>query len=654
MRPTALLVRAALSGLAALLTLAALSSPAGGQDGDLEVRIREADLERDGATRVVVSVGGEQAGEAVLPATGFQVAEEGRPVEGLAVEPVLESETRPVTVVLVMDVSGSTEGEPLAAAKAAARSFAEDLLARGVHVGVVAFGPTAEVRAGLTGDRDAVLAAVDGLAAGGETALYDGVATATGLLAEDAGLGHIVVFSDGADTASTATLEESVAAAEAVEAAVTSVVLATSDTDEQALARLAGKTGGRTLPVGEVRGLAGAFQQVVREIASQYVLTYRAGEAGPEELELTVTVTAGGASASDRIAVLNPRQPAVVAPPELPGVEVPQPTVDLFASPTGLMVGAGAAFLSLLLLLVVLLWRPGQGRAARVLTRGMEIYERGRDRGRHRELPTADVTRRAVELMDRVPRPEGLEERLQVALDRAAWSMRTNEFLLLALASGMLGGLVGFGLLGHLPAALVLALLGGAVPVLVLRQRISSRQAAFMDQLPDTLQLLAGSLRAGYGILQALDTVVQEAEPPTSPEFSRVLTEARLGMPLDEALEGMAERLGSEDFRWVVMAITIQRQIGGNLAALLSTVAETMRGRAQVRRQVKTLSAEGRISAVIIALMPFILAGALMVINPGYLLSLFAEPIGRVLLIAAGGLMVAGFIWLRRIIAIEV
>src|SRR5207248_5003984 len=139
-------------------------------------------------------------------------------------------------------------------------------------------------------------------------------------------------------------------------------------------------------------------------------------------------------------------------------------------------------------------------------------------------------------------------------------------------------------------------------------------------------------LQAGYGFLQAIDTVAKEAQPPTSTEFARLHSEARLGMPIDEALNGMAERVGGQDFRWVVLAINIQRQVGGNLAALLSTVAGTLREREQVRRQIKVLSAEGRLSAIILVALPFLLAGYISIVNPGYLQQLTQVTVGKIMI----------------------
>ena len=168
------------------------------------------------------------------------------------------------------------------------------------------------------------------------------------------------------------------------------------------------------------------------------------------------------------------------------------------------------------------------------------------------------------------------------------------------------------------------------------------------------LQLMAGSLRAGYSLLQGVEAVAQEVAEPMGGELRRVLAEARLGRPLEEALEDMAERLDSRDFAWAVMAIRIQREVGGNLAELLSTVAETMIARERLRREVRALTAEGRMSAVVLGLLPVGLGVIMYVLNPPYMKVLFHDSLGRVML-GAGILMASfGFWWMKKTITIEV
>jgi tight adherence protein B len=261
---------------------------------------------------------------------------------------------------------------------------------------------------------------------------------------------------------------------------------------------------------------------------------------------------------------------------------------------------------------------------------------------------------RAVELTDNAPKPKGYEEKILLLLQRAGWPMRVSEFLLIRGAAGILGFFAGVVFFRSGWIGILLFALGVVTPRIVLKYRIEKRSSTFYAALPDTLQIFAGSLEAGYGLMQVIDTVVQESSPPTSTEFSRVLSETRLGMPLDESLERMADRVGGEDFRWVVLAINIQRQVGGNLASLLSNVASTLRERNAVRRQVKVLSAEGRLSAIVLVVLPFLLAAFVSMTNPEYLQELLIRPIGRLLIIGGGAFMAFGAVWIRKIIRIEI
>ena len=233
--------------------------------------------------------------------------------------------------------------------------------------------------------------------------------------------------------------------------------------------------------------------------------------------------------------------------------------------------------------------------------------------------------------------------------------LRPAEWLLVHLGIAILASLVfmllsGFGLL-----ATMLGLgLGIAVPYAYLGIKEGRRKKAFAAQLPDTLQLLAGSLAAGYSLPQAVDTVSRESGGPMAVELNRALVEARLGVPLEDALETSARRMDSVDFAWVVMAIRIQREVGGNLAEVLSNVAATMRERERLRRQVQVLSAEGRLSAIILGALPVVFATYLILVRPEYVGLLVTTPLGIVMVIVGLLLMVGGAFWLRKVVAVEV
>ena len=197
---------------------------------------------------------------------------------------------------------------------------------------------------------------------------------------------------------------------------------------------------------------------------------------------------------------------------------------------------------------------------------------------------------------------------------------------------------------------LVLAVMVPLAAVTALRFLATRRRKRFSDQMADTLQILAGSLRAGHGLAQAIDTVTREAESPTAEEFKRLTIETRLGRDFVEALQSVADRVGGEDFQWVVQAVQIQREVGGDLAAILDSVAGTVRDRTRIRRQVSALSAEGRMSAWVLMILPFGLAGMMALTSKEYLSPLFGTGTGLRLLAVGAVLLTVGGLWLRKIV----
>ena len=161
-----------------------------------------------------------------------------------------------------------------------------------------------------------------------------------------------------------------------------------------------------------------------------------------------------------------------------------------------------------------------------------------------------------------------------------------------------------------------------------MKVKVGRRQAAFADQLDDSLQLMASSLRAGHSLLRAVDAVSQDAASPTAEEFARIVNETRVGRDLSDSLDEVAERMGSDDFTWVAQAIAIHREVGGNLAEVLDAVGHTIRERNAIRRQVKALSAEGKLSAIVLGALPFAIIGFIAMTNPRYLHK-FTESVGR-------------------------
>lgn len=254
----------------------------------------------------------------------------------------------------------------------------------------------------------------------------------------------------------------------------------------------------------------------------------------------------------------------------------------------------------------------------------------------------------------RFAQSRGFSDRLDAELEAAGVSLRSGEFVVASAVAALVFGVIGAAILRNALLALIIAGVGAAFPTLLLRSALGKRADHLREQLPDVLTIMASSLRAGHSFMQALDTVAKEIAQPAATEFQRVVAEIRLGRPAEDALEALAERVGSADFMWAVLAVNIQREVGGNLAEILDNVADTLRERATLRRQIKVLTAEGRLSAWVLALLPVGIALYMTAANPHYIGLLVTTTIGRVML--AGGLLLMGIgiYWMRRIVEIDV
>ncbi|PVE19000.1 type II secretion system F family protein [Arthrobacter sp. Bz4] len=237
-------------------------------------------------------------------------------------------------------------------------------------------------------------------------------------------------------------------------------------------------------------------------------------------------------------------------------------------------------------------------------------------------------------------------------LEDAGLKLRPADFVVLTGVGAVLAACVGLILSGPFIGIMFAV----SVPVLVkvgLGLLTARRRKQFADQLDDTLQLLAGGLRAGHSLLRAIDAVSVDSESPTTEEFTRIINETRLGRDLGEALDDAALRMQSEDFSWVAQAIAIHREVGGNLATVLDQVGQTIRERNQIRRQVESLSAEGKLSAYILMGLPFAMAGILMVVSPGYMNPLFQNTIGYFIMGVSAVLLLVGGLWMKKVVSFK-
>ena len=247
----------------------------------------------------------------------------------------------------------------------------------------------------------------------------------------------------------------------------------------------------------------------------------------------------------------------------------------------------------------------------------------------------------------------GLGPRLADQLARADLPMTVVEYTLIMVGTGILGFAIAAWRVNPL-LGLVVAVPSAYLPMIYLRYRISSRQRAFTDQLPDTLTLLVGGLRAGYGLAQALGTLVDQMARPASVEFGRVMRSVSLGTPIHHALAEMSERIGTDDVDLVVTAISVQYEMGGNLAQTLEIIGETVRDRIRMLAEIRVLTAQQRFTGYILAVMPAAVGVGMYFINSEYIMRLFEPGWIRLLPIGAVVLMIIGFLVIRKIVDIEV
>ena len=305
---------------------------------------------------------------------------------------------------------------------------------------------------------------------------------------------------------------------------------------------------------------------------------------------------------------------------------------------------------SLLLLVAItiaafLVIRPGFRRLSRDRRRQLQ----GRKRNQ-KATTLATATDFATDQIGKVLAKRGSS--LAGKLELAGLRTKASDVVLLTSAASLAAGALV--MLVLTPAiGLLITIIIPVVGWFILGFLVGRRKRAFADQLDQTLQMLAASLRAGYSLLQSVQAMSSEADSPTKDEFSRVLTETRIGRSLNDSLIEVSNRMGSEDFNWVAQAIAINREVGGNLADVLDGVARTIRDRNQLHRQVASLASEGKLSAVILMALPFGVTAFLTMANPGYLSVLFTTTIGWGIVIAAIIMLTIGGLWLRATVKIK-
>jgi tight adherence protein B len=575
------------------------------------------------------------------PSTGGhpRVTENGVPVQGLEAVNL----GRSTTVLLAIDRSRSMAGQSIKDAASAADRFVTTK-PRGDAIGVLAFGSRAlplTTFSTSTIDADGALRTLSVDRHSG-TALYDAIVLGANELSDRTVGGRVlIVLTDGKDVSSKASLDEAVKAARDSGVAVYPIAIAGPEYTPQPLQQLASSTGGSFFRASDSGALADVYSRIASQLSRTWQVSYLTAARPGDALKLRVTVPGQGAAARD------------VQVPAGPGGAAASPGPSRLL-PSGFYSGVGTLVVAISMAVIVLLGYllVLQGQRTVWVKRRLDPHVSA-TRIQKRKGERFSSFGSLVKATERALGDMKQFVWLSRLLDRADLPLRAGEFAYIMLGSGFAFGLFLGVVTGSVLAFFIGLLAGGAAPLGFVHMKAKKRLRAFDNQLPDLLVTLAASLKAGHSFRQGIQSVVDEGMEPASREFKRVLTDTQLGRPMEDSLGEMAERIGSKNFTFVITAVTIQRQVGGSLAALFDMVAETVRARQQFARRIRALTAMGRASAYVLVGLPFVLAAILTLINRSFMAPLYHRHIGHMLIILGLGMMAIGSAFLKKIVSFK-
>jgi tight adherence protein B len=562
------------------------------------------------------------------------VFENGLRVRGATLTPVSASDFS-FGAVLALDASDSMAGKPFEAALAAATTFVRHRTAN-EQIGLVTFNKRISVVQPPTADPDLIhraLARRPALAYG--TRIYDALARSLGLLEQQRiSAGSVVLLSDGADVGSRSDLPAIIARAKRDRVRIFTVGLRSGAFKAAPLRAIAAGTEAAYREASSTESLAGIYGELSGRLSSEYLLQYRSNVKPGTPVDVRVALAGLGGAHAGYVAPI----PSGLAPFHRPLV------TRFFLSDFSLVVLSVLIATLIGALLFLGLSRPSSGLLARMgqfvnVTPGdaPEDEAERRRRLRRRNLRSES----GGSLLLRMEREFEIGE---IRISPASFLLGTAILTIIALVLlAMISG--------------PLALLAILVPVFARGWVIRKTQAvrnSFTDQLPETLQLLASALRSGHSLIGALSVVVEQAPEPTKREFTQVLTDDQLGIPIDRAMRNVADRMKDRDMQQVALLGELQRTAGGNAAEVLDTIVETVRERSEIRRLAKTLTTQGRMARWILTFMPVVLALLMLVTSAKLMKPFLTSGIGQATLVFSALMVVAGSLWIKKIVEIEV
>ena len=545
-------------------------------------------------------------------------------------------------IATLIDRSQSMRGKPLADAAAGARAFvaakqpADELSVIAFGSKVATLSPFSTVKL----DADLPLARMTTDRVRG-TALYDAVIAAANQLKGNPLPGRvIIVLSDGADNASTGTLATAIKTAAEANASVYAIGIEGAGFTSDPLVQLASATGGQYYGASSTSELARVYTSIAAALKKTWRVQYVTAARPGDSVRLTASIV--GAGSTTQLAKI----------PAGDGIAAPQPTNLLPKNAYGpggpLAIAIAVAALVLFGCLFFLAGIRGSWVRSRIVAHtGEGKVNAKKNRKERRNEAFSSIFAATEKALGDLKHWRAISR----MLERADVQLRTVEFVWITVGAAVLMALLAL-LFGASPVLLLaLTVTAGMIPFGWVWLKMRKRLKAFEDELPDLLITIAASLKAGHSFKQGLQAVVDEGHPPANQEFKRVLTEASLGRPMDDALLEMAERMASKNFEFAITAVTIQRQVGGSLATLFDMVADTVRQRQQFTRKIRALTAMGRMSAYTLIGIPFFLAGVITLVNRNYMHPLYFSHTGHIVMIVGLVMMGIGSLILKKIVS---
>ena len=571
-----------------------------------------------------------------LNANRLSVTENGAAVSDLTVE-------APGTAngaVLLIDGSNSMRGAPIEGAMQAARAFVAQRNPK-LAVAVVVFGPDDSVLVDFTKSQDELVAAVakvPPLAEG--THIYDALIR-TAELAEDAGLERstIVLLSDGTDVGSDASRADALSALDDANVRVISVGLRSKQYNPESLRSIAQQTGGTYAESASPAALEPIFSQISSRLSREYTVRY-------------TSLLPPKTNASVRAAVAGlPAATTTYTTPNLTFTShgtFDRSWIDSVIVSPFLMVFIIISVIALLAFAILTAFDVRSRSVRRRMAQYITIPTEEESSIRRAEVASM-LADRATQSVAGHRWWQSFEKDVELSGFRASAVTIAGWTLIAGILASVVTALILQSLLG--------LLVGLAAPLItrtVVKTRVSKKRRAFGEQLPDNLEVMAGALRAGHSLVGAMNVMVEGADEPSRSEFRRVLQDEQLGVPIDQALMVTSGRMENLDIEQVAIVTRLQREAGGNTAEVLDRVVENIRGRMEIRRLIRVLTAQGRLAGWVLTGLPLALVGFLLVLNPDWLDPLTETNIGRAFLVLWALMLIAGKITIKRIIEIDV